>query len=97
MYRSGNEILVSKGTSSACPYKMLEKYMLKACINTSLEKYLFRPVFRSGKICKLLEKDKKLSYTRTREVILRKLKLVAPGLNLGVHSLRAGGVTTANV
>ena len=95
VYRSGNEILVSKGTSSACPYKMLQKYMSKACINTSLEKYLFRPVFRSGKICKLLEKDKKLSYTRTREVVLRKLKLVAPGLNLGVHSLRAGGVTTA--
>ena len=65
--------------------------MSNACINTSLEKFLFRPVFRSGKICKLLEKDKKLSYTRTREVVLQKLKLVAPdlNLNLGVHSLRA--------
>ena len=95
VYRSGNEILISKGRSSACPYTMLQNYMTKACINTSLEKYLFRPIFRSGKSCRLLDKDKKLSYTRTREVILRKLKLVAPGLNLGVHSLRAGGVTTA--
>ena len=94
-YRSGNEILISKGKSSACPYAMLQNYMTKACINTSLDKYLFRPIFRSGKSCRLLDKDKKLSYTRTREVILRKLKLVAPGLNLGVHSLRAGGVTTA--
>ena len=49
--RSGNEILVSKGTSSA--YTILQKYMTKACSNTSSEKYLFRPIFRSGKLCKL--------------------------------------------
>ena len=81
MYCSGNDILVSMGTSSAYPYKMLQKYMSKACINTSLEKYLFRPVFRSRKICKLPEKDKKLSHTKTREVVFLKLKQVTPTLN----------------
>ena len=37
-YRSGNKILILKGKSSACPYTMLQNYMTKACINTSLEK-----------------------------------------------------------
>ena len=45
----------------------------------------------------LLHKDKKLSYTRTRECVVSKLKLVAPDSNLGLHFLRAGGATeTAN-
>ena len=43
----------------------------------------------------LLNKDKKLSYTRARECIVKKLKMVAPNLNLSTHSLRASGATTA--
>lgn len=43
----------------------------------------------------MLHKDKKLSYTRTRECVVSKLKLVAPDSNLGLHSLRAGGATEA--
>ena len=59
VYRSGNETLISKRVSSACPYTMLRKYMSKVCANSSSEKYLFRPVTRSRDVCKLLEKDKK--------------------------------------
>lgn len=44
----------------------------------------------------LREKQKKLSYTRTREVLVARLKEVAPvGLNLGLHSLRASGASAA--
>ena len=86
VYRSGNEILISKGVSSACPYTMLRKYMSKICASSSSEKYLFRPVTRSRDVYKLLEKDKKLSHTRTREVVLSKLKLVAPNKFRGSFS-----------
>ncbi len=55
----------------------------------------FRPAFRSGSKCALIEKNKKLSYTRARECIVAKLRSVAPHLNLGTHSLRASGATTA--
>lgn len=95
VYRSGNELLISSGVTSACPYKMLQRYMTKACIDNSSDNYLFRPVVRSRDTCKLLNKVKKLSYTRTREIVLEKLKLVAPDLNLGLHSLRAGGASMA--
>jgi len=43
----------------------------------------------------LLSKDKKLSYTRAKECIVSKLKIVAPLANLGLHSLRASGATAA--
>ena len=39
-------------------------------------------------------KNKPLSYTSTRENILKLLALVGGSLNLGLHSLRAGGATT---
>ena len=94
IYREGNEVLIAKGVSVACPYNMLKTYMGKASIDCSSEMYLFRSVIRSRHVCKLSDKDKKLSYTRTREIVLAKLKLVAPNLNLGLHSLRAGGVSS---
>ncbi|XP_062566819.1 uncharacterized protein LOC134229117 [Saccostrea cucullata] len=39
--------------------------------------------------------NKKLSYTAARENIISRLKEVSSGLNLGLHSLRAGGATAA--
>ena len=63
--------------------------MCKAVFDWSSEKYLFRPVIRSRDGFKLSHKNKKLSYTRTRELALAKLKLVAPNLKLRFHSLGA--------
>ena len=58
------------------------------------ESYLFKHVFRSGSVCKLIHKNKRLIYTRARECLLEKLKFVAPDLNF-LHSLRASGCTKA--
>ncbi|KAJ8321406.1 hypothetical protein KUTeg_001043 [Tegillarca granosa] len=77
-YRNGNEVVISRGVTSACPLNMLIRYMNL-----------------SGSVCKLVYKDTKISHTRVWESILSKLKLVAPELNLGVHSLQSGGATTA--
>lgn len=95
VYRSGKEVLISKGSSSACPQSMLQKYLLATGQDVTSDKFLFRPVNRSKGKAKLLGANKKISYTRARECILGKLKLVAPDLNLGTHSLRASGVTVA--
>ena len=72
-YRDGNEIVISKGSSSACPVNMLIRYMDLAGLNTKSEGCLFKPVFRSGSVCKLIHKNKRLSYTRARECLLDKL------------------------
>jgi hypothetical protein len=53
--------------------------------------YLFRPLYRSKNKCGLIKVNKPISYTTTRECIVKRLKLVAPELNLGLHSLRSGG------
>lgn len=94
-YRKGDEVLISKGCTSACPYVMLQKYIHIAGLNLQSDNYLFRPAIRSKRSCKLTQKYKHLSYTRTREVIKKKLVTVAPNLNLGLHSLRSGGVTAS--
>ncbi|MEW8546456.1 MAG: tyrosine-type recombinase/integrase [Candidatus Thiodiazotropha sp.] len=93
VYRAGKEVIIAKGSSTACPYILLQKYLKLTCQNNTSNKYLFRPVNRSKGRASLLSQDKQLSYTRARECIIEKLKIVAPNLNLGTHSLRASGAT----
>ena len=93
VYRCGKEVLISKGASSACPHSMLSRYLQVTGQDIRSKMYLFRPVNRSKGKAKLLLSNKQISYTRARECIVGKLKLVAPNLNLGTHSLRASGAT----
>lgn len=95
VYRHGNEVLIAKGSSSACPYSILHKYLTVAGLSVHSNEFLFKPAFRSNNTSALIKKNKRLSYTRAKECIVEKLKLVAPNLKLGTHSLRASGVTTA--
>lgn len=95
VYRQGKEVLLAKGSTCACPYEMLKRYLNISKQSLDSEKYLFRPISKSKNISKLLSCNKKLSYTRARECIIAKLKLVAPDLDLGVHSLRASGASMA--
>lgn len=94
-YRQGNEVLVAKGSTSACPVNMMLKYVALAQINLASSEFLFKPVFRSHGTAKLIYKNKSISYTSARENIISRLKEVSPGLNLGLHSLRSGGATAA--
>ena len=96
-YRAGDEILVSKGQSIACPYNILMKYVGLANVNIFSDMYLFRPLYRSKNKCGLMKVNTPISYTTARECIVKRLKLVAPELNLGIHSLRSGGATIADV
>lgn len=94
-YRHGSEIVVSRGASVACPYMMLLRYLDISKQSVSDTTFLFRPCFRSGKLCKLVYKDKPLSYTRARECLVTRLREVTGELNIGLHSLRSGGATMA--
>lgn len=52
-YRQGSEVLVAKGSTSACPVNMYKKYLeLLGPIDDS-HFFLFRPIFRSKDVCKL--------------------------------------------
>lgn len=95
IYRAGKEVLIAKGNTIACPYNMLLKYINVSNQNITLDQYLFRPINRSKNKCKLIYKNKKISYTTARECIVKKLKSINPNLNFGIHSLRASGATMA--
>lgn len=94
-YRNGNEVLISKGDTVACPYEMFLRYVNLSGVNLESDFFLFRPIFRSKSICKLICKSKKLSYTTARESIISRLKLVSKDLKLGLHSMRSCGATAA--
>ena len=66
---------------------MLKRYIDISGVDVKSDIYLLKPIFKSKGQCKLIYKDKPISYTRTRECILSKLKSVAPDLNLGEHIL----------
>ena len=94
-YRQGNGIVITKGSSNACPMLMLLKYISMAGISLSSSQFLLKPVFRFKGIAKLIYKDKMLSYTAAKGSVLSRLRSVRPDLNLGLHSLRSGGATAA--
>jgi hypothetical protein len=92
-YRNDNEVLISNGNTVACPFSMFNRYLAISEIVLDSNMFLFRPIFRSKNVCKLIYKNKKLSYTAARQSIISRLKLVAKDLNLGLHSKRSGGAT----
>ena len=95
-FRDGNEVLLAKIDSFACPYKALTKYVSALQIDLSSTNYLFRALFKTKHTSGLRRSVKKLSYTRTKEVLVSRLKEVTPThLNLGLHTLRASGVSAA--
>ncbi|VDI40637.1 Hypothetical predicted protein [Mytilus galloprovincialis] len=94
-YRQGNKILISKGSTLACPLKMYNRYIKLASLDEKSDLFVFRPIFRSKGIAKLIHKNKKMSYTSAKENIVKRIRIVAPNLNLGLHSLRSGGATAA--
>ncbi|KAK3107923.1 hypothetical protein FSP39_025264 [Pinctada imbricata] len=94
-YRMGSEVIVSKGDTVACPFSIMKRYFDIACIDECSDSFLFRPIFRSKSSCKLIYKNKCLSYTRCRECLVGRLKEVAGNLDIGLHSLRAGGASAA--
>lgn len=74
---------------------MFLRYVSAANINLFSADFIFKPVFRSKGVAKLIKKNKPISYTAVKENIVNMLKTVAPNLNIGIHSLRSGGASVA--
>ena len=98
LYRDGSWVLIAKTGSLTCPYNMIRHYLKLANIPKASEEFIFRGLtyFRKSKEHKLRKKNESLSYTRSREIVLKALSEI--GLKrekFGLHSLRAGGATAA--
>ena len=51
IYRSGKEVLISKGNTCACPYSMLERYLTYSGLKKGSDSYLFQPACRTKSKC----------------------------------------------
>lgn len=60
-------ILLTKGVTCACPYSMFLRYELAANINLLSSDFIFKPVFRSKDVAKLIRKNKPISYTAAKK------------------------------
>ena len=94
-YRQGNEVLISQGNTPACPFSMYQRYLELLEDNIEKDFFMFRPIFRSKGKCKLIYKNKKISYSAARNNIVPLIKSVVGDVDIGLHSLRSGGATVA--
>ena len=96
-YRKGNEMVISRSGKVTCPFSNLERYMKLAAVSTfKASDFLFRPIVKARSRCKVINKEKPLSYTRARESLVRLLREFVPNMaKISLHSFRSGGPTTA--
>ena len=94
-YRQGDSVMIARTGTAACPVAMLERYITAADISLSSELCLFRGIV-STKRGERLKLSGSLSYTRMRELFLQKLQQLGyDSKQFSLHSLRAGGATSA--
>ena len=94
-FRQGSEVVIARSGAPTCPVNMVERYMSMAAVNPASEQFLFRGITKS-RAGEKLRPSGGLSYTTLRELFKRKLvDLGYPSEEFGLHSLRAGGASTA--
>ena len=95
-FRQGNSIVIARSESpSICPVGRLEQYIELADIDLRSSERLFKAITKT-KAGEKLRKSGTVSYTRVRELILRRFQeLGYDPERFGLHSFRSGGATLA--
>ena len=89
-FRDGHWIPISRTRKITCPMEALLSYIKVGGIDLKEELPVYGAI-NSAKNAKTPLQRRGLSYTRVRELVLE----CFPKVNIGVHSLRAGGVSAA--
>lgn len=96
IYRDGNHVVIAKTYSKLCPVCNLERYIVLAGLISGTDQYIFRSITKTSSGHTLRDDNKPLSYTRMRELFLQVFTPFVPDISkYGLHSLRAGGATSA--
>jgi integrase len=94
--RKGHLVHIARTGSPCCPVSLLERYMAKAEFSIMDKGFVFRNFsYQKGSVLPR-DVDKKMTYTRVREIV--KQKFIAIGLDTKsytLHSLRSGGASAA--
>ena len=96
-YREGSSILIACTDGVTCPVRMTRRYLELSKMTDQSDQYLFSPTtFCKTSNTYVLKRQKSLSYTRAREILLDALQSMGLVMSkFGLHSLRAGGATAA--
>lgn len=92
-FRDGAWIVIARTDLPTCVVKALEDYISAAEINLSEDLPLFRALATPRSKEKV--RSQGISYTRARELITDAFRDIKDVSNVSVHSLRAGGATSA--
>ena len=95
-FRKGHLVHIARTGSPCCPVVLMERYLAKAEFQINDKGYVFRNFsYKKGSVV-LQDNDKKMTYTRVREIV--KQKFMSIGLDTQcytLHSLRSGGASAA--
>ena len=95
-FREGAWVLIARTGTQLCPVGNLEKYLEWCSIEPDSDCFLFRCLSATKDGYKLRHQNKQISYTKFRELFLQAFKPFVPDISkYCVHSLRAGGATSA--
>ena len=92
-FRDGAWIVIARTDLPTCLVKALEDYISAAQINLSEDLSLFRALATPRSKEKV--RSQGISYTRARELIKDAFRDIKDVSKISVHSLRAGGATSA--
>ena len=92
-FREGAWIGIARKNLPTCPVKALEDYISAAQINLPEDLPLFRALATPR--AKEKVRSQGISYTRARELIKDAFRHITDVSKISVHSLRAGGATSA--
>ena len=93
--RKGDEVIISRSGQDTCPVGMLERYMQMGKIQKDSRLFLFRQITKT-KGGEYLRDYGAISYATMHEQFKEKVKYLGyPAERFGLHSLRAGGASTA--
>ena len=93
--KQGDEALIARTKSDACPIAMLECYMLRTGMTWSDLRFLFRPIQKTKK-GESLRPSGQITYNCLRDLFSKKLNSLGfPSSDLGLHILCSGGASAA--
>ena len=92
-FRDGAWIVIARSDLPTCPVKALEEYVSAAQIDPSEDLPMFRALATPRSRVRV--RSQGFSYTRARELIKDAFRGLTDVSKISVHSLRAGGATSA--
>ena len=95
-FKEGAWTVIAATEDSVCPKDTLRHYLTLAKFSDTSDEFIFRNIIKYGTSYKL-HKNKKLSYSRAREILLQNLEKNGFSKScFGLHSMRSGGATASS-